>query len=249
MTTFASSPEKIRVDIWSDIACPWCYIGKRRFEQALDSFAQREQVEVVYHSFELDPGAAPHTSESVAQHLAHKYGRTLAQAQQMVDGVAQAAAGEGLQYDFGALQQVNTFLSHQLIHFAAARGHGPQMKERLLHAHFTQGLNLSEVDVLAELAAGIGLNADEARAALESGQYAQAVRADEQQAQAYGITGVPFFVLGGKYGVSGAQNPEVFTQALTQVWAETNPSPLSMLGADDAEGCQDGSCAVPDKTS
>ena len=159
------------------------------------------------------------------------------------------AAKAGLEYRFDLLQHTNTVKAHELLHFAKAEGRQREMAERLMSAYFTEGRHVGRIDDLVELATEAGLDADAARDALQSGRYLADVRADQAQAQEYGIQGVPFFVIDGKYGVSGAQNPEVFTQALTQVWAETNPSPLSMLGADDAEGCQDGSCAVPDKTS
>lgn len=248
MTTFSpTSPEKLRVDIWSDIACPWCYIGKRRFETALQDFAHKDNVEIVYHSFELDPSGPALNPQTSAQMLAQKYGRTPAQAQQMLGQVTEAAASEGLTYDFDQVKLANTFLAHQMIQFAAAQNLGPQMKERLLKAYFTDGANLSDLDTLVKLGAEVGLNAEQVRAALGSGEYAPSVRQDEAQAQSLGISGVPFFVLGGKYGISGAQGPEVFGQALNQVWAEQHPAPLTMLDTPAAEGCEDGSCTIPEK--
>ncbi|MBB6018607.1 DsbA family oxidoreductase [Deinococcus radiopugnans] len=241
-----SAPDKLRVDIWSDIACPWCYVGKRRFEAALQDFGPRDQVEVVWHSFELDPSAPADNPNSMRDGLARKYGRTPAQAQEMLDSMTQTAAGEGLEYHFDKTRLTNTFLAHQLIHLAAEHGQQDAMKERLLRAYMSEGRNVGEVDTLVELAAEVGLDAAEVRTALEGGHYAQAVRQDEAQAQALGISGVPFFVLGGKYGVSGAQGAEVLRGALEQVWAETHPAPLTLLGtANDAEGCEDGQCAVP----
>ncbi|MCP2014184.1 putative DsbA family dithiol-disulfide isomerase [Deinococcus sp. HSC-46F16] len=247
MTAFTpSSPDKLRVDIWSDIACPWCYVGKRRFETALAAFPQRDQVEVVWHSFELDPGVAARPGQSMRAILAGKYGRSEAQAQQMLDAMTQTAAGEGLDYHFGDLQPTNTFQAHQVIHLAAERGLQDAMKERLLRAYFTEGEFLGDPEVLVRLAAEVGLDAEEVRAALASGEYAGAVRQDEAQARALGIGGVPFFVLGGKYGVSGAQSPEVLRSALAQVWAESHPEPLTLLGGDTpAEGCEGDACAVP----
>lgn len=239
-----TSPEKLRVDIWSDIACPWCYIGKRRFEAALQNFAHKDNVEIVYHSFELDPSGPALNPQTSGQMLAQKYGRTPAQAQQMLDQVTQTAAAEGLTYDFDQVKLANTFLAHQLIQLAATQNLGPQMKERLLRAYFTDGANLSDLETLVALGADVGLSADQVRAALASGEYAPAVRQDEAQAQRLGISGVPFYVLSGKYGISGAQGPEVFGQALNQVWAEQNPAPLTMLGSADADGCEDGSCEV-----
>ncbi|GGO34716.1 DsbA family oxidoreductase [Deinococcus humi] len=241
-----SAPDKLRVDIWSDIACPWCYVGKRRFEAALHDFPQRDQVEIVWHSFELDPTAPSNTPLQMGEMLAQKYGRTSAQAQEMLDSMTQTAAGEGLEYHFEKTRLTNTFLAHQLIHLAAEHGKQDAMKEQLLSAYMSEGQHVGDVETLVTLAEQVGLNAPEVRTALESGKYAGAVRQDEAQAQALGISGVPFFVLGGKYGVSGAQGAEVFRGALEQVWTETHPAPLTLLGAqNDAEGCEDGQCAVP----
>lgn len=242
-----STPDRLRVDIWSDIACPWCYIGKRRFEAALAEFPHADAVEVVWHSFELDAAAPARNPLGMRDALARKYGRSASEAQAMMDHMTEVAAAEGLDYHFGAVQLANTFLAHQLIHFAAEHGQQDEMKERLLRAYFTEGAVMSDVDTLSRLAAEVGLDGRAARAALDSGQYAGAVRADEAQAQAFGISGVPFFVLGGKYGVSGAQSPEVLGSALSQLWAETHPAPLTMLGAGTpADGCEDGACAVPE---
>jgi predicted DsbA family dithiol-disulfide isomerase len=241
-----SAPGKLRVDIWSDIACPWCYIGKRRFEAALQDFPQKDQVELVWHSFELDPSAPVGNPQPMRDALARKYGRTPAQAQEMMDSMTGTAAGEGLEYHFEKTRLTNTFLAHQLLHLVAEHGQQDDMKERLLRAYMSEGQDVSELETLVALAQDVGLNASEVRAALKGGQYAQAVRQDEAQAQALGISGVPFFVLGGKYGVSGAQSADVLRGALDQVWAETHPAPLTLLGTqNDAEGCEDGQCAVP----
>jgi len=249
MTLFSpSKPDKLRVDIWSDIACPWCYVGKRRFEAALAQFPHRDQVEVMWHSFELDPSAPAHSDRSMRDILAGKYGRSPAQAQEMLDSMTQTAAAEGLDYHFGHLKPVNTFLAHQVIHLAATQGKQDAAKERLLAAFFTEGADLSDVDTLGQLGTEVGLDAGEVWAALESGRHAGEVRQDEAQAGALGISGVPFFVLGGKYGVSGAQSSEVFKGALEQVWAETHPAPLTLLGQRAAgEICEDGACAAPQK--
>jgi predicted DsbA family dithiol-disulfide isomerase len=246
MTFAPSSPEKLRVDVWSGVACPWCYIGKRRFEVALRQFSHRNQVEVTWHSFELDPNAPESDERSSVEMLASKYGGTHAQAQGMIDNVIRAAAAEGLEYDYSRLKLGNTFRAHQVIHFANSRGRGAVMKERLLRAYFTEGEDVTDYRTLVHLAVEIGLDGAEATAALASGAFAGAVRNDEAQARALGINGVPFFVLGGKYGVSGAQSPAVFLQALDQVWAETHPEPLRLIGgAEGAENCSDESCALP----
>lgn len=246
MTAFTPlAPDRLRVDIWSDIACPWCYIGKRRLETALADFPQGDQVEVVWHSFELDPGASLDTPLSMAQLLAGKYGRTEAEAQGMIDSMTATAAADGLIYDLNGAHRTNTFLAHQLIHHAALYGLQDVMKERLLRAYMTEREHVGQLGTLVHLAQEVGLDAAAVRAALEAGTHADAVRQDEAQAHALGISGVPFFVLGGKYGVSGAQSPEVLGSALAQVWAETHPAPLMRLDVPAAEGCEDGSCGVP----
>lgn len=241
-----SSPDKIRVDIWSDIACPWCYVGKRRLESALAQFQHRDQVEVVWHSFELDPTTPPEHPLSMRDGLARKYGRSADEAQGMMDHMTRVAADEGLEYHFERTRIGNTFLAHQLIHHAATHGRQDAMKERLLRAYMSEGALVSDLDTLVRLAEETGLDGAEVRAALLDGRHAHAVRQDEAQAQALGISGVPFFVLGGKYGVNGAQAPQTLLAALTQVWDETHPAPLQMIGTDTpADGCEDGQCAVP----
>ena len=243
----ASLP-RITVDIWSDIACPWCFIGTRRFEAALEQFPQAGQVDVVWHSFELDPNAPASNPVGMRDGLALKYGTDSAKAQGMLDTMTQTAAEEGLEYHFERTRLTNTFQAHQVIHLAAEHGLQGEMKERFLHAYMSEGAHLGDPEVLVALAAEVGLDGGEVRTALERQTYAAAVRQDEAQARAYGIQGVPFFVLGGKYGVSGAQSPETLLGALGQVWSEVAPQPaaLQLIGADSAaEGCEDGSCAVP----
>ena len=251
MTLLPASPsaQRLQVDIWSDLACPWCYIGKRRFEQALAAFPDNDKVDIVWHSFELDPAAPqrkPLSPDALRDGLAAKYGRSAAEAQAMLDSMTQTAAEVGLTYHFDQAQPANTFLAHQLLHLAAEHGLQDALKERLLRAYFSEGQHLGTAETLVELAREVGLSADAAHAALEQQTYADAVRRDEAQAQAYGISGVPFFVLGGKYGVSGAQAPETFLAALTQVWSEGKLPPLTLIGAAESdEDCQDGSCALP----
>ncbi|WP_407541335.1 DsbA family oxidoreductase [Deinococcus radiomollis] len=248
----ASLP-RITVDIWSDIACPWCFIGKRRFEAALAEFPQAGQVDVVWHSFELDPNAELAKSVNMRDALTLKYGVPSAQAQEMMDNMTRTAAEEGLEYHFERTRLTNTFQAHQVIHLAAEHGLQGEMKERFLKAYMSEGAHLGDPEVLVSLAVEVGLDRGEVRSALENQTYAAAVRQDEAQARAYGIQGVPFFVLGGKYGVSGAQSPETLLGALGQVWSEVAPQPAALqligaggIGADSVgDGCEDGSCAVP----
>jgi predicted DsbA family dithiol-disulfide isomerase len=221
--TTRSAVSVIRVDIWSDIACPWCYIGKRRFEAGLRAFHAEHPdvaVEVTYRSFELAPDQPLDVTSTVVEYLAGRKGLPLEQVEQMLEHVTGLARAEGLAYDFDAVRQTRTLRAHELLHLAKARGLQEPMKERLLAAYFEQGRHVGHVDELVELAGEVGLDRVEVEAALTSGQYADAVQADIEQARAYGIGGVPFYVLDGRYGISGAQAPATFTAALGQVLAD-----------------------------
>ncbi|RXR25809.1 DsbA family oxidoreductase [Oerskovia turbata] len=219
--------EKVKVDIWSDVACPWCYVGKRRFETALAGFAGRDdapEVEIEYHSFELAPDTPVDFEGTEVDFLAKHKGMPAGQVEQMLGQMTTVAAAEGLAYDFDALQHTKTLKAHELLHLAKSRGKQVEMKERLLKAYFEQGRHVGRIDELVALATEVGLDADEVRTALESGQFEDDVEQDIAQARAYGISGVPFFVFNGKYGVSGAQDPAVFTQVLDQVVADAAES-------------------------
>jgi len=215
-SSLASSP--IKVDVWSDIACPWCYIGKRKFEDAAARFDG--EVEVEYHSFELSPDTPVDFEGDEVDFLAKHKGMPADQVRGMLDHVTGIAAEVGLDYDFGSLHHTNTVKAHQLLHFAKARGLQLEMTERVLAAYFVEGRHVGRTADLADLAAELGLDRDEVVASLESDEHLADVRADQQQAQSFGITGVPFFVLEGKYGISGAQAPEAFLGALQQVQSE-----------------------------
>jgi predicted DsbA family dithiol-disulfide isomerase len=199
----------MRVEIWSDVVCPWCYIGKRRFEAAVERFDG--DVEIVWRSFELDPGAPAMREHSAAQHLASKYGMSVEQAEASHAQMTALAAEEGLEYHFERARGGNSFDAHRLIHLAAAHGKQGEAQERVMRAYFTDGVPIGDREALIELGAELGLDA---RAALESDEYADAVREDEQLAQRIGIQGVPFFVLNRRYGVSGAQPADALVQAL-----------------------------------
>ena len=187
--------KQIKVEIWSDVACPWCYIGKRRFESALSHFEQRDQVEIVWRSFELAPDAPDTTEETLNEMLSKKYGMSLQQARDANASITALAADEGLDYHLEKAQYANTFRAHELIHLAAEYHLQDAMKERLLKAYFTDGLAIGHIDTLAQLATEVGVDTDKAQMALINGTYADAVRADEQRAQDFGIRGVPFFAL------------------------------------------------------
>ena len=215
--------EPIKIDVWSDIACPWCYIGKRNLESGLAVAAQSADapvVEVTYHSYELSPDTPVDFDGSEIDFLAGHKGMPAEQVKQMLENVTGVAANAGLEYNFDILKHTNTVKAHELLHFAKEQGVQPEMMERLMRAYFTEGSHVGRVEDLAVLASEVGLDADATREALTSGRFTAAVRADQAQAQAYGINGVPFFVIDGKYGVSGAQPAEAFTQILQQVWEE-----------------------------
>ncbi|WP_154794770.1 DsbA family oxidoreductase [Occultella kanbiaonis] len=208
----------LTVDIWSDIACPWCYIGKRKFEEGRRAYDG--QVEVRYHSFELAPDTPVDFEGSEVDFLATHKGMPAGQVQQMLDRVTAIAAEVGLSYDFDTLRHTNTLLAHQALHFAKANGKQHELLERLFAAYFEQGRHLGRAEELADLGADVGLDRAALLAALESQTYADDVQADLDRALALGISGVPFFVIDGKYGVSGAQSPETFTQVLEHVAAD-----------------------------
>lgn len=206
--------EPIKVDVWSDIACPWCFIGKRKFEAGAAEFGG--DVEVEYHSFELSPDTPVDFDGSEHDYLVTR-GFPADKIDGMLDRVTGIAESVGLHYDYDALQHTNTVLAHQLIHYAKAHGRQLEMKERLLAAYFEQGRHVGRVDDLADLAAELGFDRDDVVRALSANEYLDAVRADQELAIEYGIQGVPFFVIDGKYGVSGAQDASTFANVLTQV--------------------------------
>jgi predicted DsbA family dithiol-disulfide isomerase len=214
----------MKIDVWSDIACPWCAIGKKRLETALRQFEHAGEVQVVWHSFELDqtPTAdRPHFA-SITELLAKKYGMSLAQAQAANDRVVAQAAAEGMAWDMQKVKPSATFDAHRLLQLAGQRGKQAQLMDRLMAAYFAEGQFLSDPAVLQKLAAEAGLDAPEVEAVLASERFAAEVRADEQIAAKNGITGVPFFVLGGRYAVSGAQPAAAMLQALTQAWNDAS---------------------------
>ncbi|GAB2515841.1 DsbA family oxidoreductase [Paramicrobacterium agarici] len=212
--------EPITVDIWSDIACPWCYIGKRRFERGLESFssdAGNPPVSVRFHSFELAPDTPIDFEGSEEEFLASYKGMPADQVTQMLDHVARVANETGLDYDFGSVKHTKTLKAHELVHFARAQGREHDVVERLMRAYFVEGRHVGRVGDLADLAGDVGLDRDAAAHALEQGTYAADVEKDKAKAAEYGINGVPFFVFDGQYGVSGAQEPETFNTVLREV--------------------------------
>ena len=206
----------MRIEIWSDVVCPWCYIGKRRLERALGQFEHAADVEVTWRSFQLNPDTPPGTAVPTLDYLARRFGP---QATAMTTRVAELAKAEGLDFDFGAALTVNTLDAHRLLHLAADAGVGDAAKERLLRAHFTEGADLSDQDTLTRLLTEAGADEPRVRAVLASDEYADAVRADFDEARLLGANGVPFFVIDRKYGVSGAQSAETFLHALRTAYA------------------------------
>jgi predicted DsbA family dithiol-disulfide isomerase len=207
----------MRVDIWSDVICPWCYVGKARFEKALDSFAHRDEVEVVYHSFELDPSSPRGQRESNLAMLSTKFGKSPAEALAMDNQVGSLARAEGLGFDSGR-PVGNTFDVHRVLHLGLDRGVQHALLGAVNEAYFAQARDVFDRDVLTEVAAGAGLDADEVGKVLDGEAYADEVRQDELQARQIGIGGVPFFVFDMALGASGAQPAELFASALNQAW-------------------------------
>lgn len=252
--TFSTSPvttredsneQRMSVDIWSDIACPWCFIGKRRFEEGLKESGLADSIDVTYHSYQLDPTLPEHYHGTEKDYLASVKGLDVSRVEQMLEHVTQQAATVGLKYDFGNLKVANSFNAHRLLHFAKSQQLGAQLKETLLSAHFERGLNTNDASVLADLAEEAGLDRAAAEAVIaDEDAYRQDVLQDFAQAQAYGIQGVPFFVIDNKYGVSGAQPSEAFQQALTQAFGEKHPAPLTMVSP--ASKTEDGAVCGPE---
>jgi predicted DsbA family dithiol-disulfide isomerase len=210
--------ETIKVDIWSDVQCPWCYIGKRKFEAGAAIFGG--DIEVEYHSFELAPDTPVDFDGSPIDYLSQRKGLPLKQVEEMLERVTGIAESVGLHYDYDSVHQTNTVISHELLHYAKSRGRQLDMKEALLKSYFVDGGHVGRIDDLADLAASIGLDRADVVRALTEHEFLADVKADVAQATAYGIQGVPFFVIDGKYGISGAQDPDTFAQALSQALTE-----------------------------
>ena len=226
------------VEIWSDIACPWCYIGKRRFEAALAQFEHRDEVHVTWRSFELDPAAPPERAGERAARLAEKYGIAVEQARQMEQQMTDTAAGVGLEFRFDIARSGATFDAHRLVHLAAAHGLQDAMKERLLRAYFGEGELMSDRDTLVRLGAEVGLAEDEVREMLSGDRYSDEVRDDERTASSFGISAVPTFVVDRAIGASGAHPPEALLELLRKGWESR--SPVTVVGGGEScgvDGC------------
>jgi len=226
----------MHVEIWSDIVCPWCYVGKRRFEAALEQFAHRAEVTVTWRSFELDPGAPRERDVDGATHLAEKYGTSRVQAEHMQAHMTEVAAGEGLDFRFDRARAGNTFDAHRLLHLAEAHGRQDALKERFMRGYLTEGEPIGDPEALQRLAVDAGLPEDEVREVLATDQYADAVRDDERTASGLGISAVPFFVVDRSIGASGAQPAELLLDLLRRA----RPEPALEVLADGATCGPDG---------
>ena len=229
------------VEIWSDVVCPWCYIGKRRFEAALARFEHADEVEVRWRSFELDPQAPFRRSGTMAEHLAAKYGTTVDEAAGRLEHMDAMARDEGLDFHLARTQGGNTFAAHRLIHLAYERdaATGAAVKEALLQAYFIELQPVSEPDVLVEVGVAAGLDRAEVEQLLEGDRFASEVREEEAEAAALGATGVPFFVFDRAFAVPGAQDPDTFLTVLRRAW---DRRALTVVEAGPA--CDDDSCAI-----
>ncbi len=217
----------MKIDIWSDIGCPFCYLGTTQLNQALANFEHKGDVEIQHRSFQLDPSAPFETTETLNEMLSNKKGFSVEQAESANQRVASMFETAGLTMNYKQAIPVNTFNAHRLAHFAAEHGKQEEMQTRLFKAFFTDGKNVADTETLVKLAGEVGLDKDRARAALESDSYTDAVRADIDQAARYGIHGVPFFIFDGKYAISGAQGTEAFSGALQQIWQELHQQPAA----------------------
>jgi predicted DsbA family dithiol-disulfide isomerase len=235
----------MQVEVWSDVVCPWCYIGKRRLEAALAAFPHRDEIDVLWRSFELNPNAPARVPGDPAERLAAKYGMTVEWARAANARVTSVAAGEGLRYRVDMSKPGNTFDAHRLLHLARDQGRQGQAKERLMAAYFTEGEAIGERDTLVRLMSEVGLEPDGVRSVLAGDAYSAEVRSDEREAAELGIGGVPFFVIDRRYGISGAQPAELIQQGLEQAWREARPIKMfTQAGPGPVATCDEDGCPV-----
>lgn len=239
----------MKIEVWSDFVCPFCYIGKRRLEMALADFPHKDKVEVEYKSFELDPNSPNYSGKSIHEMLASKYGMSIEQAKQANDGISKQAAEIGLIYHFDDMKYGNTFDAHRLAKFAKTKGKEHELTEKLLHGYFTESIDLGNIDALANIAELVGLDRQEAIAVIQDkNAFATDVRNDEALARQYEISGVPFFIINQKYAISGAQPTGTFSNALQKGWdKETKAPKLQELTRDSNKDaiCTDDGCTLP----
>ncbi|OUL62004.1 DsbA family oxidoreductase [Flavobacterium sp. AJR] len=237
---------KMKVEVWSDIMCPFCYIGKRNYETALSKFTDNKDIEIVWKSFQLDPNIPEHfdKKENVYEYLANRKGISYEDSVRMHQGVVQTAKNAGLEYNFDNAVVANSFNAHRMIQLAKTKGLGDQAEERLFYAYFTEGKNFGDPKVLEELGKDIGLTTEDVKLSLTDNQYANKVKGDVQEAQELGINGVPFFIFNRKYAINGAQAPETFLQTLEKSFTEwRKDNPATKLDIIDGQSCTpDGNC-------
>lgn len=232
----------MKVDIWSDVRCPFCYIGKRKFEKALEKFPHKNEIEVNWHSFELDPALETDPSVNAVEHIAEIKGISKEQAQGMHRHVTQVAKEIGLDFDFEKNVVANSFNAHRLIQLAKTKSLANEAEEALFKAHFTEGKNIDDKETLIQTGISIGLDENEVKEIFSFDVFAEEVKRDEMQAQTFGIRGVPFFILDNKYAVSGAQSPDVFYQALSQAWTEFEKEKQPLIITEGESCSADGIC-------
>ena len=235
----------MKIEIWSDYVCPFCYIGKRRFEEALEKTGLEGKVEVVYKAYELGPNAPATTDETIQESLAGKYNISIDEAKSMTDNVVVQAESVGLKYNFDAMHPANTFNAHRLAKLAEQKGLGEEMTEQLLQAYFIESKRIGLDDVLIEILVKVGISKERAEEVLKSEAFAEEVKADITEAGQIGVQGVPFFVINRKYAISGAQPAETFAEALQKVAEEEGIRPkLTILNSDASGACKDDNCDI-----
>lgn len=234
---------QLKIQIWSDVMCPFCYIGKRKIEEAITQFENKDSIEIEWKSFELDPSFVPKPSETIADHLAEKYGRDTDWAQSMLENTTQTAKTNGLDFHFEKAILANSLNAHRLQHLAKKHNLSNELEELLFKAYFTEGKNVNDWITLQEIGQKAGLHIDEIKQLIDTDIYTKEVRQDQQDAQNIGVTGVPFFVFDNKYAVSGAQPTEVFLKTLEKTWEEGNfETKLKLQNTSDENSCGINGC-------
>lgn len=244
-----SRPEprcSMQVDVWSDVVCPWCFVGLANLDAALADFEHADEIEVVLHSFQLEPDAPPVDDRAYEEILAAKYGQPVEQIRAMQQRLVDLGAERDIDFRFDTLRRANTFNAHRLLHLAARHGRSMELKKRLGRAYFTDGELVSDHDTLERLAVEVGLDADEVRRVLDGDEFGDEVRRDLASAGRIGVSGVPFFVVDGRLGLSGAQPAEVLGRVLDQAWSEREPQIVTVAGeGDDDAACGPDGCEIP----
>jgi predicted DsbA family dithiol-disulfide isomerase len=237
----------MKIEIWSDYACPYCYIGKRRLEKALENFSDREDIEISFKSFELDSSASYRTTTNTRERLSEKYRISIEKAQQMIDSITEHAKSVGLDFNYGTVRYTNTFDAHRIAKYAETKGKGIEISEKLLHAYFTENKQMSDHKILTDIAIEIGLDKLEVENILKSKKFAADVRNDEYESSRLGIQAVPFFLINEKYSISGAQPSKVFKKAIEKALQEEKV--LECVEDDNLGGmvCNSYGCSIPDK--